>query len=168
MEVDRDLQRNILLDLKKRYPQRVAKSNYHELVGYDDIMKPKTRLHLDGNIRYLEGHGLVELSEAPSKRGILRNRNKMSITPKGIDFLEDDGGLSTILNTVTVKFDVESTRKLLTSGLLSMGVPEEKEGILRSAIKGATTDTIKELMESVLKNPMGAINAARNLLGVVF
>jgi hypothetical protein len=92
----------------------------------------------------------------------------VKITAKGIDHLEDDGGLSAILNTVTVKFDIESTRELLASGLFSMGVPEEKKGILRQALEGATTDTIKELVKSVLRNPKGAMDAAQNLLNVVF
>jgi hypothetical protein len=49
-----------------------------------------------------------------------------------------------------------------------MGVPEEKKGILRQALEGATTDTIKELVKSVLRNPKGAMDAAQNLLNVVF
>lgn len=153
--VDRTLQREILFQLNRTYPDSRQERPIASAVG-----NPK---YFNYNFSYLREHGLIERT-----REHVRHSWDYRITVKGIDFLEDDGGLSAILNTVTVKFDIESTRELLANGLLSMGVPEEKKGILRKAIEGATTETIKELVKSVLKNPKGAMEAAQNLLNVVF
>lgn len=153
--LNRKLQLDILLQLNRTYPDSRKSRPIKSAVG-----DPR---EFDYNLKYLCGHGLVDRS-----RMHRQHLWDYKITVKGIDFLADDGGLSAILNTVTVKFDIENTRELLTSGLLSMGFPEKKKGVLRTAIEGATTETIKDLVKGVLSNPAGAIDLAQSLLKIVF
>ena len=55
------------------------------------------------------------------------------ITWRGIDFLEDDGGVSAILNKVVVKFDEEDLTKILTMKLAQSDLsPEDKKSVMKT------------------------------------
>jgi hypothetical protein len=93
-QIDRSFQRSLLLWMRDKYP-----SMAHDV--------PKS---LDGNDRlfyfnllYLQEHGLCEALTQESLDGKF-SWGGAKITAKGVDFLENDGGLSAILGVVTVNF----------------------------------------------------------------
>ncbi|UQI38830.1 hypothetical protein [Vreelandella venusta] len=68
------------------------------------------------------------------------------ITARGIDFLEDDGGLSAILGTVTVKLHADTIRDLIDAKITeSNTIPEQEKPALREALKGMKEEGLKQL-----------------------
>lgn len=128
-------------------------------VEFDRLTNPQFIL---ANLQYLEEHGLIETRRANLNQPVPNAK----ITADGLDFLTEDGGLGAILNTVTVKFDADNIRELLAEGLLQADMSEDKKGIIRTALEGATTDTIKDLAGAVLRNPVKAIETAATVLGI--
>lgn len=90
MHLDRKLQLSILQELRDNYPNDVA---VHRLACFNE------ERHFLGNLIYLREHGLVsgEIIEEFSAGGSIKSMLWAIITAAGLDFIEDDGGLSAIL-----------------------------------------------------------------------
>ena len=90
MHLDRELQLTILQELRDNFPNDVA---VHRLACYNEDQQ------FLGNLVYLREHGLVngEITEVISAGGSIKSMPWAIITAAGLDFIEDDGGLSAIL-----------------------------------------------------------------------
>ena len=90
MQLDRELQLTLLQELRDNFPNDVA---VHRLASYSE-----DRQFL-GNLIYLREHGLVsgEITAVISVGGSIKSMPWAIITAAGLDFIEDDGGLSAIL-----------------------------------------------------------------------
>lgn len=108
MKLDRRLQNTILCELRDAYPNEAP---VHRLSCFEDSQ------YFFGNLIYLRGHGLIAGEILPGMIG-LETMNVMlqaMITPTGLDFLENDGGLAAILGNDIVKFDNHDLEKLLAA-----------------------------------------------------
>ncbi|MGW8193905.1 MAG: hypothetical protein ACWGOX_06530 [Desulforhopalus sp.] len=94
MHLDRKLQLTILLELRENFPNDVA---IHRLDCYSE------KQYFIANLIYLREHGLVggDVSEEFSAGGSAKSMTWAIITAKGLDFLEDDGGIKAILTQGT-------------------------------------------------------------------
>ena len=116
------------------------------------------------NLKYLYEYGLVKgyESKAIGKREF--SLGGVEITARGLDLLEDDGGVGAILRTVVVKFDAENIRRIMKERILSFNIPDEQKTSLVEKIKnfsGKALETITlKLLEKGLDNP--------GILGVIF
>jgi len=94
----------------------------------------------------------------------------VTITAKGQDLLESDGGTSAILNTVTVKFDTNNMRELVEAGLLMTDVPKEKQNALKKAIReapGTVLQTaITKIVEKGMSHPVETAKVVSTLFGI--
>ncbi|MFU2127812.1 hypothetical protein ACLQ85_07170 [Gallibacterium anatis] len=96
--------------------------------------------HLRENLVYLSEHSLVET---------LKDGYSYKITAKGIDFIENDGGLSTILNVTTVKLH-PSTLELLTQVINASSLnPSDKQKLL-DQLKSLPVDSIKQILTELV------------------
>lgn len=146
MRIDRKLQKKILEFLKKYYPSQIEINVFIE----KGILSHKTRKIFPFNMFYLEEHDLIKLEKGASGINVPPKILSARITNEGIDFLEADGGLSAILNTITVKFDIENIRKLLSDEILKSTLnPKIKSNII-STIKNAPADTLKILYTNLV------------------
>src|SRR5262245_51879543 len=110
MRLNRVLQRQLLEQLREAYPEFVDFQSRPEFDQPD----------FQSNLFYLSEHKLIDATEGgTSPRRIVW----ASITASGLDFLEDDGGLSAILKTVTVKFDIENIRSILEDKVVASTLP---------------------------------------------
>jgi len=183
MLIDREWQRFFLLELSEVYPDRLSEidvyARYCSWKSYDvkqmeDLFfKQQHFKFVKANLAYLNEHGLITSYQGRLSfpGGAIHICSLASaITAKGIDFLADDGGLSAILNTVTVKFDVENVRSLVEAGLLRANVPEEKQGALKKAIKeapGTVLQTaVSKMVEKGMSDPVGTAKAVAGLFGI--
>ncbi|SFB38362.1 hypothetical protein SAMN03159488_03419 [Pseudomonas sp. NFIX10] len=101
MKMIRELQREMLEHLRDCYPD-----------ASDEVMSLGDPKFCMGNLYYLRELGLVTLLDSEYIDGG-RAIHCATITAKGIDFIEDDGGVSAILGTVTVKLHEETLRQLI-------------------------------------------------------
>ena len=140
-KIDRNLQLEILRLGRDVYPNRI-----------EDMDLP---LHpeLQANLIYLYELDLI-LGSLVNGNTELRNPQ---ITAKGLDFLEDDGGVSAILNTVTVKIDQDDLRLLIAARVETSDLPpEEKDSLIRAmrslpaqALRSLTTRLVNEAVENL-------------------
>jgi hypothetical protein len=141
MSVNREIQRKILVALRDHYPEEVQ---LHKLaLDCDDEQE------LQFNAFYLKEHGLIEGKE---RRVMSAPRSMIlaKISASGLDFLEGDGGLTAILNTVTVKFDVESVKKLVEEKILQSSIPQEEKETILKKLRHFSGNVSTELMTSLI------------------
>lgn len=143
MHLDRELQFKILETLRDGYP---------EIVGSEAIPGYAYDAQFMGNMFYLEELGLLA---SKGKRGDTCGAAcaifSSKITAKGLDFLEDDGGMSATLNTVTVKFDQGDLRQLITSKIVaSSGVSDEQKKSFAASIRSLPAEGLKSLVQRLV------------------
>jgi hypothetical protein len=86
------------------------------------------------NLVYLEEHGLCS---AGLVAGIDGNYSYggAKITATGLDFLEDDGGLSAILKTLTIRVHADTLRDMFSSKIENSALPQTEKSKLKDCIK---------------------------------
>lgn len=154
MKLDRGLQRDILEFLSDHYaglPQDVFPS--HEMTEEEDD-KYTT------NLLYLEAHGLVEAGLQQGLDGHWMSSGAR-ITARGLDFLADDGGLTAILGTVTVKLHDDTIKDLIGARIEQSDLPEDEKHSLLNQLKELRGESLKHLTMKVLD--AGLENAPRLL-----
>lgn len=181
--VDRDLQKRILKTLMDYYSQPIPHTSlahsmfpdYKFDFSYKGMnqrlaqalgMSPPTNDH-DGdgfslkftrNILYLGEHGLIHIKD-DSPIGVVMLT--VQITNKGIDFLEQDGGLSAILGVVTVKLHSDTLQAILAARIDQADISETEKGSLKAALATVKEAGLAKITEMALENaPWTSIVAA--------
>ena len=144
--MDKDLQKQILSNLKETYKAPVS-SQYL----FDKICSDNNLDALDvivKNLEYLDESGLISLQRLnPRIRWYL-----VEITPKGIDYLEPDGGLSASLGVITVKLHSDSIQQLLAAKIEQANLPNEDKNKLIKTISGKFGDAfLAKLAEKAIE-----------------
>lgn len=159
---DRSLQKELLQLLYDTHPKSLHPMRFQELVNLFGGENA-----LASNLIYLYEHGLITNC---LKRGIndfIINTGSLFITNKGIDFMRNDGGLSSILNIQTVKFH-DSTITALEDIIRVANLPEEKKSGLISKLRELPADAIKhltlQLLTPAVLHPQAVIQSIEKFL----
>lgn len=148
-------QLDILQRLKAQYPGLV------DVQGWEHP-------HLTSELLYLRDHGLVTVELSQDLSLIKPQAIFASLTAKGIDFLQGDGGLSAILGVVTVKLHEDTIKSLVQEKIMDseLSAPEKKRYLdaLRNLPAESTTHLAKKLIDAGLANVPVAWNAIQNVL----
>lgn len=158
MNISRELQNQILTELGEVYP-RIGKPSCLEKVD----LKIQ-----DANLFYLFEHGLIHATVFDKNMNGSIKICELKISHRGIDFLADDGGLSAILGTVTVRFADSELRSLLESNLTkSNESPDEKKRLLEK-LRELPSESIKhltlKLLDLGLENAPSAIEIIKSFI----
>jgi hypothetical protein len=137
--MDRKLHLEILLELQLTFPH---KSN---LIGLYSSNNDKLRA-----IEYLSGHNLVDIDFPKTWYPHDSQPWYAKITAKGLDFIAADGGLSSILNVVTVQLHENTIRDLLISKIESALIPPEERSALKQAIRNLPGKVLEKLTDKML------------------
>lgn len=142
---DRNAQRKLLQYLCDAYPYPISVEQVSKIAElFDD------EIALVSNLMYLEEHGLISNAVSHTLCGITPNTAELSITKDGIDFILDDGGLSAILNVVTIRFHHETITDLIKIVENSHeGTAEEKKDVI-SKLKSLSSEATKQLMSQLI------------------
>jgi hypothetical protein len=145
--INRHLQHELLLILRDEYPCRVV-----------EFPQPwdRDQNKIARNLLYLEEHGLCLAGVVLSADNRL-SFGGASITAKGLDFLEDDGGLTAILGVVTIKFHADMLREILVSKIDGSPLAPEEKSRLKEVVsqlgeagqKAAITDLIHQGLQHI-------------------
>jgi hypothetical protein len=177
MEFNKEFIRDFLEMLAERHPEYVCRKEIYEFaIGISPystreyaefIEMPELDLRLlYSHLRYIADHGLVSIIDDEAGFDYCR----VMITEKGLDFIQEDGGLGAILNTVTIRFDIENMRELVQLGVLNANLPEETKGPLQKAIKEAPATALKaaisEMVKTGMSDPVGTAKRLAALLGI--
>ena len=142
--LNRDMQNAILEEVAKVYPEWLH-VKYSQYIDDPSYIK---------NGFYLEEHRLVELRELTAES---RQFFQIKITAEGLDFIEEDGGLSAILNVVTVKFDVDTVKQMMLECLDENNISSEERGVLEEALSIASEETLKEIFQGLIQQGLKSI-----------
>ncbi|AHD00473.1 hypothetical protein [Leisingera methylohalidivorans] len=149
--LDRGYQRELLLEMAENYPE-----NHHvRNDGGDRYAK---------NVYYLHEHGLAEAKFYTELGTGKVQISRCKITARGLDFLQDDGGLSSILNVVTVKLHDDTIRQLLIDRVEASSEDPTVKGRLIEAIKTAPAETLKSVTQKALEAGVQSLPNAVQLL----
>lgn len=139
--LDRDFQRQLLLQLRDNYPRRIDPNR---------LWGRQTDNRLLVNLSYLAEHGLVEMTTKTMANGEM-DMGFARITASGMDFIADDGGLSAILGVVTVKLHEDTIRELLIAKISRSNSPESLKDQLVAKIKALPADALGTLTQKALE-----------------
>ena len=135
--LDRNYQRELLIELAENYP---ANHFIRENDGKKYLI----------NIAYLSEHGLTEVRFHQDLSGTM-SISHCKITARGLDFLQDDGGLTSILEVVTVKLHDDTIRQLLIDRVEASTEDLTVKAQLVDAIKSAPAETLKTVTQKALE-----------------
>lgn len=162
--IDRAMQRRILQTLSSSYPGPMDRDTLAEAVGET---APAT---LDANLHYLEQHGLVEVNWLRALGLPGPHATSAKIHATGLDFLADDGGLSAILGTVTIKFHEDTLRALIESRIASSDLAPADKRQWTDALRELPADAIKhlstKLIDLALDKAPGALPLLAKAIGL--
>jgi len=147
MKLIRELQREMLEHLRDCYPE-----------ASEDVTSLGDPKYCAGNLYYLRDLGLVTLLDSEYIGGG-RSIHCATITAKGLDFIEDDGGVSAVLSTVTVKLHEDTLRQLIEAKVQASDLPEEQKSGILKALREAPGETTKQLITKLVD--LGMENAPK-------
>ena len=156
--IDRVLQKSILDRLAACYPERDP-----ELIS-EGTAEEKKQI---ANLLYLQEHQLVD---AGLKQVLSGDYGYFGakITARGLDFLQDDGGLTAILGTVTVRLHEDSIRAMLSAKIDTTSLPTEQKNTLKKQISSLSSEALKVATKKLVEKGIDAIpDAATWLQGVI-
>jgi hypothetical protein len=144
--LDRAYQRELLEMLATSYPVEYYIRQYLAPLLHDNEAKRR----YEANMVYLSEHGLVE-SGVHYGADRIASYSDPRINNKGMDFLLDDGGLSAILRTITVRVDATQWAELLASRIEASPKlrQEERSGIAKT-IRSLPAKAVEQLMTKML------------------
>ena len=157
--LDRALQRQILTAAAERYPAQVAVTD----LGFSQTDPALVRTAM-----YLHEHGLLSATASQSISGppvVLL----LKATAKGLDFLQDDGGLTALLGVLTVRLDAETLRGLIDDKIDATPMQDAEKSKLKGWLSAASSEALKEatkrLVAAALDHAPDALRLLQTLPG---
>ncbi|WP_438381469.1 hypothetical protein ABHV46_10785 [Asaia sp. BMEF1] len=151
--MDRGLQKKLLNLMAKYYPD--------PMFLREDCIGPEEKRLIIQNLRYLHDVGLCKLNRPESiSDDTMIVQLRPTITSSGIDLLQDDGGLSAILNVVTVRFEADTLRGLIAAKIDASSEPEEKKAEAKKRLLGLKEEGLKAAVGKVVELGLGNIPTA--------
>jgi hypothetical protein len=159
--LDRTYQLELLQALANTYPA------YFKGFDTDGMEGPERRRYI-ANMHYLEEHGLVDGGlhlYASGGYGL----TYPTIKAKGMDFLADDGGLSAILGTVTIKIHDDTLKALVELKISNSELPPQDKSLWIAALRELPASSIKHLAMKLLDLGLThAPNALHTIESILF
>lgn len=157
MKLDRALQRKILMDLSDTYPNQDLPDSVANIP--EDVAV--------ANMQYLYEHGLIAEGIIMMLGGPHRLR-PTKITAKGLDFIQDDGGLSAIFSVVTVRLDTEQFRALLATKIAQSSLPADTKKSYLDHLKDLPAEMLSQAAKRALDLGLDQLPELGEIIGKIF
>lgn len=150
--LNREVQRGILNMLAESYPAQTIPSRQLEpAFGERPVIF---------NLAYLDEHGLTESTwTRPLNNGPSPVMTK--ITAKGLDFISDDGGLSSILGVVTVKLHQETITALFIERVEQSNAPPSVKEQIIGKLKGLPAEALQRVSLKAMEAGLDRIDVSQ-------
>lgn len=142
---------------------RAAAARYPEPMYAEHLTVDTADRGLAVNAMYLGEHGLCNVSLRRYLEGGT-SLGSLTITAKGLDFLQDDGGLGAVLNVVTVKLDATTLRALIEEKVEASELPPQEKSRLITWLKSAGSEALKEATQRLVQAALDQAPDALRLL----
>lgn len=152
--LNRSVQRGLLETLAAYYPES---ADNHQIQAV--FSEPENQLNV--NLVYLEEHGPIAARRYSSDDVECPFPAIAKITAKGLDFLADDGGLSAILGTVTVRFHDDTIRQLLIEKVEEdSDADHSMKSELKKAIRALPAESLKQISAKSVEHGIRSLPSA--------
>lgn len=142
IKLEREKQKELLQILFHAYPNHMQNNAYVELKSMFDSDDTFV-----ANLLYLEEHELIHSGIRHHLSGYSINPGAIMITAKGIDFIQQDGGLSAILNVQTIKFHRDAV--IVLEDLIAMSnMTSEQKKKAKSTLGEMSTEALKTVVQA--------------------
>ncbi len=158
MSIDRFFQNQILNIAAKCYPCSVS----YEL---DELFSNVEEQKIAANLCYLAEHKLIKDQPIEVTVDGTFSLSNICITSRGLDFLEDDGGLSAILGIVTVKFEADTLKAILENRISQSDLSLESKQSMIDSLRELPAESIKHLTMKLLDEGLDNLPNAIVLIG---
>ncbi|MEI7210802.1 hypothetical protein WCT90_20150 [Pectobacterium carotovorum] len=149
---DRKIQHDFLMSLYEAYPHSMTMNDYCAF-----LERFENQDNITANLLYLKEHGLITATIIELLNGLFSiTPENIKITSKGIDFVRDDGGLSSILNVQTIKFHREAVVVLEDLFALSSMTNEEKVKA-KSTLGELSLEALKAVVQTATTAGLAAL-----------
>lgn len=149
MILNRDLQQEILLQTANAYPFALGDEELSSGIWKDTGEKELAR-----ELQYLIESKFLHKDALILSADNIPSLGNVKITNLGLDYLQADGGISAILNVVTVRFEPDTLKALLASKIDSADIPAEEKSELMKAVEDLPADGLRHVMTRVLDKGM--------------
>lgn len=150
--LDREVQRRILNLLMESYPAQVTPGRY--------LVPTLGEASTVYNLAYLDEHGLTESSWARALNAP-PFPTTTKITAKGLDFISDDGGLSSILGVVTIRLHQETITALITDRIEQSDAPPSVKKRLIETLKGLPAEALQRVSLKAMEAGLERIDVSQ-------
>ncbi|MBQ4773457.1 hypothetical protein F9U44_18305 [Pectobacterium versatile] len=131
------------MSLYESYPHSMTMIDYCAF-----IERFENQDNITANLLYLKEHGLITATIIELLNGLFSiTPENIKITSKGIDFVRDDGGLSSILNVQTIRFHREAVVVLEDLFALS-GMTNEEKVKAKSTLGELSLEALKAVVQT--------------------
>ncbi|EPA9111042.1 MAG: hypothetical protein E7G96_02700 [Serratia liquefaciens] len=142
---DRELQRHILQGCINSYPRQASYNSFDptKIMAADN----EDEMKLAANIIYLSEHGLIKIIQQTNDDpwNLIDN---IVATKDGVDFMQQDGGLSAILNVQTIKLHRE-TIVVLEDLIAISNMSEGEKEKAKSTLSELSAEALKAVVQTV-------------------
>lgn len=158
--LNRELQRKLLEQLSAYYP--------HSHVGsWEELGSDASSVKV--NLFYLKEHGLIDTNAIVERNfGGGFHYSYAKITKNGMDFLEQDGGLSAILGVITIRLHDDTIKALVESKIIASDLPPRDKQRYLDRLKSLPADATKHLAMKLIDLGLEKGQPAIDLLGKLF
>jgi len=160
LKLDRALQKRLLEACANNYPGYMSRETWN------DQFEELDEHVLAANLVYLHQHGLMEKSVSIGHQNDYTfSLGGLCCTEAGMDFLADDGGLSAILGTLTIKLHEDTLQKLIAGKILESDLPDEEKGRLVEGVKELSGEATKHLTMKLIDEGLAHLPRAIEIVG---
>lgn len=149
---NRQHQREILQTLLEAYPASVDVQSW----DYPN---------LPAELKYLHEHSLAEVTFSQSISASAPRPVFAKLTAKGVDFLQQDGGLSAILGVVTIKLHDDTIKDLIEAKIMQSDLPQPDKRRYIDALRELPAETTKHLVMKLVDMGLDHKDAAVSVIG---
>jgi hypothetical protein len=153
--MDRDLQRQIMTVLADAFPDQIDLHDAFPGTAARTILREAT---------YLRSQDLITWQDS-EVIGFPNRAELVSITARGLDYLQPDGGLGRELETVTIRFEDSVIRDLLLRLVDDAPAEASVKSDLRRAILALPAEGLKMLALKAMQASLSRLPDAASLLG---
>jgi hypothetical protein len=156
--LDRDLQRRLLTAMADVHPEPLI----CDQAGFDSSDRAWTSA-----CTYLRDLGLISIEQSATLNGP-QLVITATITARGLDFLQDDGGLSAALSVVTVRLEADTLKQLIAARVEASDAPEAEKSRIRDWLKSAGSEALSQATQRLVEAALDSAGpAAIRLLGTL-
>lgn len=156
--MNRELQNQILTLAAEAYPESIYP-------GYNNTLDQLEERKFAAALKYLEQNYLIEKKSFTLSIDNFYSFGGITITNRGLDFLSDDGGLSAILNVVTVRFEADTLKAILENRINQSDLPPDDKKTMIDSLRELPADSIKHLTMKLLDEGLENLPSAILLIG---